>query len=145
MPSLVDASPSEQAGISANAAHCPTISMCKNCSTTSRYPGSRILTSLDGRSARGRAAETAARPPTRTKSSISVVTNRTLKQGPLLGHRHNHARKVPVSLQCKRRTESATKTQWLWYCHAGNRFPGIAPALRVLRAAKEYISSGSLG
>src|SRR5450755_5086254 len=41
-----------------------------------------ILTSLQSRSARGRAAETAARPPTRTKSSISVVTNKTLKKRP---------------------------------------------------------------
>src|SRR4030081_2705633 len=57
--------------------------MCVNCSTTSRYPGSRILTSLQSRSARGSAAETAARPPTRTKSSISVVTNKTLKKRPL--------------------------------------------------------------
>ena len=37
------------------------------------------LTSLQRRKARGRAADTAARPPTRTKSSISVVTNKTLK------------------------------------------------------------------
>src|SRR4030095_4908243 len=41
-----------------------------------------ILTSLRERNARGRAAETAARPPTRTKSSISVVTNNTLKKAP---------------------------------------------------------------
>src|SRR6185295_7414417 len=41
-----------------------------------------IRTSIHGRSARGRAAETAARPPTRTKSSISVVTNRTFKKCP---------------------------------------------------------------
>ena len=54
----------------------------RNCSTTSRYPGSRILTSLSERSARGRAAETAASPPTRTKSSISVVTNKTFKKRP---------------------------------------------------------------
>src|SRR5437868_12072705 len=42
-----------------------------------------IRTSAHGRSARGRAAETAASPPTRTKSSISVVTNRTFKKRPL--------------------------------------------------------------
>src|SRR4249920_1995731 len=36
-----------------------------------------IRTSLQERSARGRAADTAASPPTRTKSSISVVTKRT--------------------------------------------------------------------
>src|SRR6266571_3152637 len=41
-----------------------------------------IRTSLQERNARGRAAETAARPPTRTKSSISVVTNNTLKKAP---------------------------------------------------------------
>src|SRR5258707_11377653 len=35
-----------------------------------------------GRSARGRAAETAASPPTRTKSSISVVTKRTFNKRP---------------------------------------------------------------
>src|SRR6516162_8325029 len=38
--------------------------------------------SAHGRSARGKAAETAASPPTRTKSSISVVTNRTFKKQP---------------------------------------------------------------
>src|SRR3984893_9631052 len=41
-----------------------------------------ILTSLHERSARGSAAETAARPPTRTKSSISVVTNKTFNRRP---------------------------------------------------------------
>ena len=51
----------------ATAAHWPTIWMWVNCSTTSRYPGNKILTSLHCRKARGRAAETAARPPTRTK------------------------------------------------------------------------------
>src|SRR5437588_12945711 len=38
-----------------------------------------IRTSLQRRSARGKAADTAASPPTRTKSSISVVTNKTFK------------------------------------------------------------------
>src|SRR5882757_4451786 len=59
-----------------------------------------IRTSLHGRSARGRAAETAARPPTRTKSSISVVTNRTFKNA-LVPAQNNanattYARKGPV-------------------------------------------------
>src|SRR5438445_7887756 len=58
-----------------------------------------IRTSLNERKARGRAAETAASPPTRTKSSISVVTKRTFtapshqpsgndyaKSGPVLAH-----------------------------------------------------------
>src|SRR6478672_7628310 len=43
-----------------------------------------IRTSLQRRSARGRAADTAARPPTRTKSSISVVTNKTFKTSVLV-------------------------------------------------------------
>src|SRR5881398_2625356 len=66
-----------------------------------------IRTSLQERNARGRAAETAARPPTRTKSSISVVTNKTLKKYPrtnpdydLCGKRLMHveayARKGPI-------------------------------------------------
>src|SRR5438128_5972296 len=41
-------------------------------------------TSLQRRSARGSAAETAASPPTRTKSSISVVTNKTFKANALV-------------------------------------------------------------
>src|SRR3954464_14964881 len=43
-----------------------------------------IRTSLQRRSARGRAADTAASPPTRTKSSISVVTNKTFKANVLV-------------------------------------------------------------
>src|SRR6476469_10637119 len=43
-----------------------------------------IRTSLQRRSARGSAAETAARPPTRTKPSISVVTNKTFKTSVLV-------------------------------------------------------------
>src|SRR6478609_3115916 len=43
-----------------------------------------IRMSPHGRSARGRAADTAARPPTRTKSSISVVTNKTFKTSVLV-------------------------------------------------------------
>src|SRR5437588_11450000 len=81
-----------QAGISASGAHWPTICICVNCSTTSRYPGNKILTSAQGRSARGRAAETAASPPTRTKSSISVVTKRTFNKCPL---------RSPAILLCK--------------------------------------------
>src|ERR1700730_13064584 len=56
-----------------------------------------IRTSLQERSALGRAAETAARPPTRTKSSISVVTNNTLKKSPRTGAASDYARMVPVS------------------------------------------------
>src|SRR6476661_1989228 len=56
-----------------------------------------IRTSRRERNARGRAAETAARPPTRTKSSISVVTNKTLKKRPLNRCSRNYARMVPVS------------------------------------------------
>src|SRR5215211_1823587 len=70
--------------------------MCRNCSTTSRYPGRMILTSLSERNARGKAAETAASPPTRTKSSISVVTNKTLKERPRSRANSVYARKVPV-------------------------------------------------
>src|SRR5215813_11911788 len=43
-----------------------------------------IRTSLQRRSARGSAADTAASPPTRTKSSISVVTNKTFKANALV-------------------------------------------------------------
>src|SRR6202048_2201408 len=56
-----------------------------------------IRTSLQERSALGRAAETAARPPTRTKSSISVVTNNTFKKSPRTGPASDYARTVPVS------------------------------------------------
>ncbi|SMX59728.1 conserved protein of unknown function [Bradyrhizobium sp. ORS 285] len=52
-----------------------------------------ILTSVCERSARGSAAETAASPPTRTKSSISVVTNRTRKRCP---------RSSPMFVLCKK-------------------------------------------
>src|ERR1700678_942856 len=54
-----------------------------------------ILTSLRERSARGSAADTAARPPTRTKSSISVVTKSTLKPRPRTGLNHEYARLGP--------------------------------------------------
>src|SRR5690349_13695945 len=43
-----------------------------------------IRTSAQRRSARGSAADTAASPPTRTKSSISVVTNKTFKANVLV-------------------------------------------------------------
>src|ERR1700704_2943859 len=58
-----------------------------------------ILISPQGRSARGRAAETAARPPTRIKSSISVVTNKTFKKRPHASANLDHARMVPVFSQ----------------------------------------------
>src|SRR5579871_4549860 len=51
--------------------------------------------SVQGRSARGRAAETAAKPPTRTKSSISVVTKRTFKKRPRGSRQCCYARMGP--------------------------------------------------
>jgi hypothetical protein len=54
------------------------------------------LTSLRERSARGSAADTAARPPTRTKSSISVVTKSTLKRRPRTGLTYEYARLGPI-------------------------------------------------
>src|SRR5258708_40362008 len=55
-----------------------------------------ILTSVCERSARGSAADTAASPPTRTKSSISVVTNKTRKRCP---------RSSPMECLCKKRSK----------------------------------------
>src|SRR5437762_5689603 len=55
-----------------------------------------IRMSASKRRARGRAAETAARPPTLTKSSISVVTNRTRKIRP-----QTKARRTLDQLLCK--------------------------------------------
>src|SRR2546427_8853103 len=57
-----------------------------------------IRTSLQRRSAGGSAADTAASPPTRTKSSISVVRNKTFKARPRTSRDDTDARMGPTSL-----------------------------------------------
>src|SRR4051812_25582351 len=84
-----------------------------------------IRTSLHGRSARGRAAETAARPPTRTKSSISVVTNKTLKGCPVPARRRckkTNARRV-MQEQVQRQNTSDFGCD---NAHAGWRFQRVS-------------------
>src|ERR1700730_16786982 len=84
-----------------------------------------IRTSLHGRSARGRAADTAARPPTRTKSSISVVTNNTFKQRPRARpcvHRCKNGSNFHRELQCA--VGPSVPEQ-------GKRFPVEAAQIRV--------------
>src|SRR5438270_11003228 len=84
-----------------------------------------IRTSVQGRSARGRAADTAARPPTWTKSSISVVTNRTFKKLPRASTDCNYARMVPVFAGL------VGPVDRLRHGVRGNRFPGAAAQFRV--------------
>src|SRR6266481_3823997 len=92
-----------------------------------------IRTSLHGRSARGRAAETAARPPTRTKSSISVVTNRTFKNALVPAQKNanatSYARKGPTQgrVQSKIGANARAGPAAPW----GKRFPAKPTQFRV--------------
>src|SRR5450756_3040048 len=89
-----------------------------------------ILTSLQSFKARGRAAETAARPPTRTKSSISVVTNRTFKKCPATALGFNYARMIPpFSTHRKRRAGFKQRGRQ-------NCFPAGAAQFRVAPGPK---------
>src|SRR5216683_3055831 len=90
-----------------------------------------ILTSLQERNARGRAAETAARPPTRTKSSISVVTNKTLKKRPRSNANRAHARTGPVFLLRQIKGSEGRRRQVYMPGGRQNRFPGRAAQSRV--------------
>src|ERR1700752_591618 len=56
-----------------------------------------IRTSLQERNARGSAAETAPSPPTRTKSSVSVVTKRTFTAPSYQTSGNHYANSGPVS------------------------------------------------
>ncbi len=58
------------------------------------------------RSARGRAAETAASPPTRTKSSISVVTNKTFNKRPRTSADQNMQERFQFSFPVERRVST---------------------------------------
>src|SRR6266702_3563646 len=72
-----------------------------------------IRISAKGRRALGRAAETAPSPPTRTKSSISVVTNKTLKNSCPSARAH------------------------LLLCKNGSKFQG--PPARHVRSVKAFL------
>src|SRR5665213_3288228 len=92
-----------------------------------------IRTSLRARKARGRAAETAASPPTRTKSSISVVTNNTLnaKSSEAL---HPWISKIWI---CKIGSSFIRLLREPWVAAdqgrgGPNRFPGAAAQFRVI-------------
>src|SRR5258708_2111621 len=77
---------------------------------TARYPGSTIRTSLHARKARGSAAETAAKPPTRTKSSISGVTNSTFKKAPRFSHNLSYAKNGPAWVGLRKPPNVARKS-----------------------------------
>src|SRR5713226_4290323 len=85
-----------------------------------------IRTSLQERNARGSAAETAARPPTRTKSSISVVTNNTLKKAP--GPALTKAMQDWFHFERAARRGGRPRDQAFG---AGNRFPDVTAQFRV--------------
>src|SRR3981189_2400752 len=90
-----------------------------------------IRTSLHGRNARGRAAETAARPPTRTKSSISVVTNKTLKKCPRTKPIHPMQEWFQFHFAFKKCERQAAVVGGLGTRCRENAFPGIAAQSRV--------------
>src|SRR5690349_15007965 len=88
-----------------------------------------IRISAKGRRALGRAAETAPSPPTRTKSSISVVTNKTLKNDCPLP--------IPIAamqdrVQLPLDVSSPHETHWF-----GKDFPTQPPPSRVGAPTRE--------
>src|SRR5712691_9715786 len=89
--------------------------------------------SEQGRSALGRAAETAASPPTRTKSSISVVTKRTFNKRPRRASWLADARMTyAMAGSCKNGSNFLRSKGGVARCVLGKRFSAGAEHFRFI-------------